>query len=299
MPPTPSPTGTACVGQPGFKKSLNELLSVTNVSLGALTDYLFFFSDASTDAKWIGSRGFVGDVAINGLVANEGTSGTIPYNGTIFTNAGTQGAWQGILDDNVGQSSGSVNQAALISNLTATFNNAILTINALSPNYSFLDCNSLNNLNTTNGVPTITVIDMSETQCTAQPNIFGDSSDVFIIRWTGPEIKFQSGGAIVPKGGLTPANFINVAKVIKSSGGGTTPPPPYPQGPRLNNGNGTLITGGSDWPSGGFFTGYWLTTGMAQHSQCVIVGGWYSNTTDFSWSGGSGAVHIEPNVCQP
>ena len=86
--------------------------------------------------------------------------------------------------------------------------------------------------------------------------ITSDVDEVFILRWdtdaSFPKgylgiVKFQSGGAIVPKGGLTAANFVHVAGDLNASGGGSNPPPPYPQGPRLNNGTGPLINGAKDF----------------------------------------------------
>ena len=102
------------------------------------------------------------------------------------------------------------------------------------------------------------------------------------------QVKFQSGGAIVPHGGLTAGNFIHVAGNINSSGGGSNPSPPYPQGPRLNKARARLINGGKNFSGGGFFTGYWLTTGKpttltpaglyvgetAPQSNGIFVGGW-------------------------
>jgi hypothetical protein len=303
--PTPPP-GVPCVNiadnKPGFKISLDQLLSASpsSLQLGALTEYLFFWSDASSDANWQGAtKGFVGDVAVSGN-AGERTSGGVPYSGTIFTSDSALSAWQGIINQNSGQAFGSYSQTALISNLTAAFNSAVSQINALSATLSYSACTGLNGLNKTNGISDITVIDMTATSCSAQPQIYGDADDVFIIRWKGDSIKFQSGGGIVPKGGLTPANFVNIAQNIRSSGGGNNPPYPYPQGPRLYNGQGSLIKGGKNWKGGGFFTGYWLTTAYetSSLSNGIFVGGWYSNTTKFSMTSGTSGVYIPP-ICVP
>src|SRR6185436_14615827 len=68
---------------------------IGGINLGSLPNYLFLFTDGSKDANWQGaSKGFVGDVAVNGIVASERTSGNVPYAGTIFTNDSTLGAWQ-------------------------------------------------------------------------------------------------------------------------------------------------------------------------------------------------------------
>ena len=149
-------------------------------------------------------------------------------------------------------------------------------------------------------------------------NITGDLCDVFILRWDTDQnfangyqgqVKFQSGGAIVPLGGLRPGNFIHVAGDINSSGGGSNPPAPYPQGPRLNDGTGALINGGKNFSGGGFFTGYWLTTGApttldtasglyigktAPQSNGIFVGGWYTLTNQFSLTSGTSGVYVSP-----
>jgi hypothetical protein len=147
----------------------------------------------------------------------------------------------------------------------------------------------------------------------SQINITGDAFDAYILRWDSDlvtagyqgQAKFQSGGAIVPLGGLTPGNFVNVAGDIGSSGGGSNPPSPYPQGPRFGNGTGGLITGGSNFSGGGFFTGYWLTTGdpgngdTSSLSNGIFVGGWYSSTDKFSMTSGTSGVYVSPNVPEP
>jgi len=61
---------------------------------------------------------------------------------------------------------------------------------------------------------------------------------------------------------------------------------------------------------GGFFTGYWLTTGSpttldptsglytgdtASLSNAIFVGGWYTCTTKFSMTSGTSGVYVAPN----
>lgn len=296
---------------------------IGGINLGNLTDYLLFYSDGSTDANWQGaSKGFVGDVAVDGIQASERTSGTVPYAGTIYTNDATLGAWQGIVDDNVGQASGSTGEVALITALESDLVSAFQQINALpaTPGYESVSSTSLDGLNTQNGINEVFVINItSGLNFSTKINITGDPGDVFILRWDTDgdptngyqgQVKPQSGGAIVPLGGLTPANFINVAGDINASGGGSNPAPPYPQGPRYDDGQGALITGGSDFNGGGFFTGYWLTTGSpdifdpgtglyygetSPLSNGIFVGGWYSITTKFSMTSGTSGVYVSPN----
>ena len=93
---------------------------IGGVDLGGLAHYLFVFTNGSVDANWQGAtKGFVGDVVVNGLSASERTSGGVPYAGTISTNDSTLGAWQGIVNQNPGQAFASTGQTALVSSLTA------------------------------------------------------------------------------------------------------------------------------------------------------------------------------------
>lgn len=287
---------------------------IGGIDLGNLTNFLLVFTDGSVDANWQGaSKGFVGDVAVDGIQASERTSGFVPYAGTIFTNDVTLGAWQQIVNDNAGQASGSTGNVALIAGLEADLASAFAQINALPPTPGFESVNSaaLNGLNTQNGVNETIVINITSGFTVSQKiNITGDPGDVYVLRWDADantangyqgQVKFQSGGAIVPNGGLLPSNFINVAGDINSSGGGSNPPPPYPQGPRFNNGQGALIIGGQDFNGGGFFTGYWLTTGdpntgeTGSLSNGIFVGGWYTSTTKFSMTSGTSGVYVAPN----
>ena len=281
------------------------------INLGNLTKYLFVFTNGSVDANWQGAtKGFAGDVAIDGIQAAERTSGGVPFAGTIYTNDTTLGAWGGIVSQNAGQAVAATGQTALIAGLETDLSNAFAQINGLAATtgYTSVSSTSLNGLNTLDGVNRTYVINVtSGFQVSSQINITGDAGDVFVMRWDTDtnaangyqgEVKFQSGGAIVPKGGLTAGNFIHVAGDINSSGGGNTPPAPFPQGPRLDDGAGALPTGASNFSGGGFFTGYWLTTGSPTNGETgslsngIFVGGWYSSTTKFSMTSGTSGVYV-------
>jgi hypothetical protein len=249
------------------------------------------------------------------------TSGGVPFAGSVTTNGSTLGAWQSIVNANSGQASVIPNSTVSIANLNDDLEFAFEQINGLTatPGYSSRTPQSLDNLNTMNGINETFVINItSGFQVNTQIDITGDAGDVFIFRWDtdatpsngyNGQVKFQSGGAIVPHGGLTAANFIHVAGDIASSGGGSNPALPYPQGPRYNDGTGALITGGANFNGGGFFTGYWLTTGAptiftpgeqpygqtSSLSNAIFVGGWYSKTTKFSMTSGTSAVHVGKN----
>jgi len=284
------------------------------VCLGELTKYLFVFADGSTDANWQGAtKGFIGDVAVNGLAAKERTSGGVPFAGNLYTNASTQSNWQGILNQNTAQSNGSANETPRLNGLMNDLNNAFTMINGLTATAGFesVSSASLNGLNTQNGTDETIVINItSGLTVSSKINITGDAGDVYVLRWDNDGnplngyqgiTKFQSGGAIVPNGDLKPTSFINVAGDISSSGGGTNPLAPYPQGPRNADGQGSLITNGSDFNGGGFFTGYWLTTGDTidgethSLSNAVFVGGWYTTSQKFSMTSGTSGVYVSPS----
>lgn len=298
-------------------------MTIGGINMGNLPKYLLVFTDGSTDANWQGAtKGYIGDVAVDGIEASERTSGSVPYAGTIYTNAATLSAWQNIVNQNVGQASGSVNQSTIINGLQADLISAIQQINTLpaTPGYENRSLASLDGLNTENGINEVFVINItSGLNFSNKINITGDAGDVYILRWDEDgnpsngyqgQVKPQSGGAIVPAGGLKATNFINVAGDINSSGGGTNPSLPYPQGPRYNDGTGSLIIGGQDFNGGGFFTGYWLTTGKptdldvvtglyygetSSLSNGIFVGGWYTITTKFSMTSGTSGVYVSPN----
>lgn len=74
------------------------------VNFGSLLNYHMLFSNGSVDANWQGAtKGFIGDMAIDGVQAAERTSGTVPFSGTLFTNDATGGARQNIINANSSQ----------------------------------------------------------------------------------------------------------------------------------------------------------------------------------------------------
>ncbi|QTN32490.1 hypothetical protein HZ994_09165 [Akkermansiaceae bacterium] len=300
--------------------SINSVSAQNFAGLGNLTDYLFVFTDGKTDANWQGAtKGFIGDVAVSST-AKLRTSGSVPYSGKITTNAPTLGAWGGIVSSNSGQASASTGSGnnSLISGLRSDLTNAFSNINSLATTSGFANRSaaSLNGLNFQNGTADTIVVNINQGfSVSSKINITGDANDTFIFRWDDDlnltngyngQVKFQSGGGFVPLGGLTASNFIHVAGDINASGGGSNPSSPYPQGPREDNGTGALINGGSDFKGGGFFTGYWLTTGdptknfeTSSLSNGIFVGGWYSSTTKFSMTSGTSGVHVVPEPSLP
>ena len=285
--------------------------SPSSVSLGNLPDYLMVFTNGSSDANWQGAtKGFCGNMFVNGNVAHERTSGNVPFGGVLSTSKDQLAAWQGIIDDNVSQSSVSTSQGSKMAELTQDLTLAMTQINGLtvSAGYSNVSASSLNGLNTMNGIGETIVINItSGMSVNSQINITGDANDTYILRWDSDanpangyqgKAKFQSGGAIVPHGDLIATNFINVAGDIGSSGGGSNPAYPYPQGPRYNNGTGALVNGGANFNGGGFFTGYWLTTGdpntgnTSSLSNAIFVGGWFTTSTSISMTSGTSGVHV-------
>ncbi len=287
--------------------------SVGPIDLGGLASRLFVFTGGSGEANWqSASKGYAGDVAVDGLAANQRSSGTIPYAGTITTNAGSLGAWQRIVAANGGQSAASVGATGLLGTLAESLDRAFAQIDALAatPGFESRSATSLDGLDRTDGIAEVLVVNVtSAMKVASRITISGDEGDAFVLRWDADadpangyqgQVKFQSGGAIVPGGDLSAGNFVHVAGDINASGGGTTPTGAYPQGPRPNNGQGALIAGASDFNGGGFFTGYWLTTGdpatgrTASLSNAIFVGGWYTRTTRFSMTSGTSGVHVLP-----
>lgn len=287
---------------------------VGGVDLGNLTNNLFVFTDGSVDANWQGAtKGFVGDVAVDGIHASERTSGGVPYKGTLYTNDTSLGAWQAIVTQNtapavaVTQAFRSLNQVAMIAGLESNLNNAFSQINALpaTTGYTSVSSSVLGGLNTQNGINETFVMNITSglTVNGTVLNVTGDAGDVFILRWDTStttagyqgQVKFQSGGAINPLGGLTPGNFINVAGDIASSGGGGNP-----SGLATYLAQIPAIENGSNVNGGGFFTGYWLTTGdptdheTSSLSNAIFVGGWYTDTTKFSMTSGTSGVYVVP-----
>ncbi len=253
-------------------------------------------------------------MVVDGDQAAERTSGAFAYAGTIYTNDSSLGAWQKIVDNNAGQAAAALNQDAVVTAAETELNSAFATINALTATagYTNRSATSLDGLNTQNGIDETFVVNVtSGFQVSSKINVTGDAGDVFILRWDMDsnaangyqgQVKFQSGGAIVPQGNLLPSNFIHVAGDINASGGGSNPVSPYPQGPRLDDGTGALINGASNFSGGGFFTGYWLTTGdpvsgdTSSLSNAIFVGGWYTTSDKFSLTSGTSGVYVCPNV---
>ncbi|MEL6605718.1 MAG: choice-of-anchor A family protein, partial [Cyanobacteria bacterium J06614_10] len=312
----------------GFSDAGNSSAGAKAV-IGDLADYVLFVADGSDDANWqLSQEGWVGDIAIDGIEAKERTSGNGVFKGTIYTNDTTADAWQDHVDQNAtnGNNAATVTgQTALISGLESTLNQAFLDINALTatPGYDDgsggISAQALNGLDTTNGVAETYVINITSDFEIRDPlEVTGDEGDLFILRWDEDadfsngydgQVHFADGGGIVPLGGLTAASFIHVAGDIRASGGDVPLHdiyPSYPEGP-------TSAVGGSAFDQGGFFTGYWLTTGEpanaadANHSvpygkqsggisQGNFVGGWYTIANKIDIVSTTSAVHVPVTV---
>ncbi|MEL6605865.1 MAG: hypothetical protein AAFP20_21855 [Cyanobacteria bacterium J06614_10] len=311
-------------GTLGLLGSASSTLAATytygGVDFGNTLDYLFVFTDGSKDANWQGaSKGFVGDIAINGKTADERTSGKFGYSGTIYTNDSTLDSWQDIVDHNsVGGAYASNNasavfdQESLIDQLTSDVDNVFSQIDGLTATsgYESFDAADLDGLDFKNGVADNIVINITDgLSISEQLRVSGDADDFFFLRWDDDanasngydgQVKFKSGGGIVPIGDLTAANFFHTAGDIKASGGGSTPTENgFAQGARSDSGAGDLCEGCEDFDGGGFFTGYWFTTGdekgeTSSMSNAIFNGGWYSTTTKFDMTSGTSGVHIAP-----
>ncbi len=271
--------------------------------LGNLTDFLFVITDGNSDANWQSSSpGYVGDVAVNGLVARERSSGSFDYIGTIHTNRDQLDRYQRIINNNPSTASVQYNQHGLLDMLEADLEHAIATITDLpvTPGFESRSSSSLNGLDVQDGQGRVYVINVTSGLSSSSPiNIYGDEDDLFILRWdTNPsvpgyfgEVRFSGGGGINPLGALTPANFVHVAGSLNSSGGGSNLSGVLPYIAEIPN----------SFSGGGFFVGYWLTTGdpskkfeSSSFSNARFVGGWYTSATKFSMTSGTAGVHVLP-----
>ena len=162
---------------------------IGGVDLGGIANKeLFFFANGSQDANWQGAtKGFVGNVVVDGKQAAERTSGGVPYAGTIYTNDSTLSAWQKIVDQNAGQAFANFGNGTLVSGQEAKLISAFKQINGLpvTPAFDGVSSTSLNGLNKQkNGQCDMAVINVtSGFQVSSQINITGDACDVFILRW--------------------------------------------------------------------------------------------------------------------
>lgn len=269
--------------------------------LGGLQDYMMVFTDGRTDAHWGGtSPGYAGDIAINGDLAVERTSGSFPYSGRILTNDSWLNGWDPIVAANPGTSYGLYLDQMGIDALIYDFDSAVASIRAMDVSQGFEDVDllDLDELDTRDGRDKTYVINVTSWTPNAVIDIRGDAGDTYVLRWdSNPRtlaldgrVSFGSGGGIVPHGDLLPTNFVHLAGDISASSGGTTPTELEPWLLDLPN----RVDGG------GFFTGYWLTLGSqgTRETQPLsnfrILGGWFTNTTKFSLGTGSSGVYVPP-----
>ena len=144
--------------------SAQQACDVGGINTGNLLGYHMVFTDGSVDANWqSASKGFVGNVAVNGNLASLRTSGSFAYAGVITSNSSTLGAWQSIIDNNSTQSSSNLSQASTLLNLSNNLTSVFSQINALtvSAGYNGVAPTSLNGLNTQNGVSQRFVININ------------------------------------------------------------------------------------------------------------------------------------------
>lgn len=222
------------------------------------------------------------------------------FDGTLFTNDITLGKWNTIVTGNPTTATGLTQETTRISNLTTQINNAITNIRGMtvSPGYESRSVTSLNGLNTQNGVTDTLVINLtSGFKVETRVEITGDVGDTYFFRWDlNPasarfegEVDFEEGGAFIPLGALKPSNFVHLAGDIDSGKDGVTPPEFLPYLSQLKS----LPNGG------GYFVGYWFTTGNKKYDtgklgQSHFIGGWYTTTDKFSLKKDSSGVHVGP-----
>ena len=187
------------------------------VDLGNLPNYHFYFADGSGKAKiQSASPGYYGDIAVNGIIANEDSSGSFAYAGTIYTNdvlANGIGKWQDFVDANSApsvtpsQAFVDYDEVQRISDLNTDFINAWndLDNRPSTPAYTSLNTlTALSNHNFQDNNPETIVIDITgDFNPKSHFQIQGDAGDIFVLRWDkannyAAQVKFQDGGAIAP-----------------------------------------------------------------------------------------------------
>ena len=176
------------------------------VDLGNLPNYHFYFADGSGKAKiQSSSPGYYGDIAVNGDIAKEDSSGSFAYAGTIYTNhPNSIGKWQDFVDDNPTQAFVEFSQDQRIYDLDDDFNAAWTDLDSRTATRSYNTLTVLSAVDFQDDNPETIVIDITGGfKIKDQIPIKGDAGDIFVLRWDrannyDAEVKFQDGGAIVP-----------------------------------------------------------------------------------------------------
>src|SRR5581483_7056658 len=121
------------------------------VLAGAVNNFMFVFTQGNTDANWqSASKGYAGNVLVNGTQASERTSGNFPFAGTVVTSSSTLGPWQSIVNQNSSQASASVANSGEVTAIQNALHLVMVSLQLLpaTPGFESVSASSLNGLNT-------------------------------------------------------------------------------------------------------------------------------------------------------
>ena len=129
-------------------------------------------------------------------------------------------------------------------------------------------------------------------------SFFARDTDASFANGYQGQVKFQSGGAIVPRGGLT-RQLRRRRRRHHASGGGSNPAARTRKGPPLNDGPGALITDGQDHGGAAFHRlladhgrpGGWRRHAQQRDLRRRLV----YDTIKFSMTSGTSGVYVEPH----
>jgi Flp pilus assembly protein TadG len=219
------------------KSSTQYSCQYNGLTVGGLLDYLFVLTSGRKELKWEKySYGYVGDILIDGIEADleAKIKGTNPFEGTLITNDVDAGAWQEVLDDGRNKQTAELltEQVDLVDAAEVDLHNAIRSIAELEPTTGWDDIKGkdlpdMSPISFQNDTDELIVIDITDKlKIDEIVEIYGDAGDLIVMRWDDKpndfgfekKVEFKDGAGIVPKGDLTPANFIHLAEEIKGKG---------------------------------------------------------------------------------
>jgi Flp pilus assembly protein TadG len=142
------------------------------LTVGMLLDYLFVFTSGYKEAKWEKENyGFVGDIALDGIQADEEAKikGSMPFEGTLYTNDTNAGEWDEILDLKGNKQTASLvtEEVDRIDALEVDMFNAIKSIHELDPTPGWEDVKGedlpdMSPISFQNGTNELIVIDVTD-----------------------------------------------------------------------------------------------------------------------------------------
>lgn len=291
----------------GFGRRRLEAAPTPKIDLGLLANFSIVSLDGSTKFKWQNSDtgvGWAGDV----FVAKEGnTEDTqdLLFGDKIYTdgaelNPNFEKLNKIKLDKNLDHDmvEFKYDETDLKAALQADFDALVADIMSLdaTPGFGLAVPEQFfvpGAVDFTNGIAETIVVDIKTDKVEHGNSIYvgGDAEDIIIFRWDKDhscvakgkcegKVEIKDGGAIIPQGDLSVANFIHLAEHIEASSSDDPPPSEL-----LNKGwgrpthrDGTPLANAVPF-GGGYYPGYWCLTGDQVKAKNVnIIGAIYTNS---------------------